>query len=420
MSDAPALDPAATGTMPRKRTNRSHAARIRVWWHEMDRVLLLLVVLLMSLGTIAVAAASPASARRLSTSATVLPDLYFFWQHIAWQALGLATMIAASFLSRGNARRGGILLAAVMIAMLLLVPLIGVEVNGARRWLNLGMRFQPSEFLKPAFAILIAWILSWRMRDPTLPTPMIGAGACALVVLLLALQPNFGDAMLFVGCCFVLLFLAGIALRFVGVAMASGGALVLVTYFIYDNARNRVDAFLMGGTAYDQVDLAQRTLLSGGWTGTGFWLGLKKMNLPEAHTDYIFSVIGEEFGLLACALIVLLYLAMILRVIARMSEEKDLFTMLAAIGLIAMLGGQAFINILVNLQLFPSKGMTLPLISYGGSSTIAISLTVGLLLAVTRRNPFLYRQTPGLARLFETPKPTAPRAASQLSRELPS
>jgi len=135
-----------------------------------------------------------------------------------------------------------------------------------------------------------------------------------------------------------------------------------------------------------------RTLLAGGWTGSGLWLGTRKLALPEAHTDYIFSVIGEEFGLLACAVIVILYLALVVRVLLRLIEEEDLFTVLAATGLTAQIGGQAFINILVNLQLFPSKGMTLPLISYGGSSTIALCLGIGLLLAITRRNPFLQRE----------------------------
>src|SRR5207253_298016 len=137
-------------------------------------------------------------------------------------------------------------------------------------------------------------------------------------------------------------------------------------------ATHRIDSFFSGGTAFDQVDLAQKTLLNGGWTGTGLWLGVKKMALPEAHTDYIFSVIGEEFGLIACAVIVLLYATIAARVLMRLQDEDDLFTILAAAGLTAQLVGQAFINIMVNLQLFPSKGMTLPLISYGGSSMIAL------------------------------------------------
>ena len=154
---------------------------------------------------------------------------------------------------------------------------------------------------------------------------------------------------------------------------------------------NRIDAFLGGGTAFDQVDLARQTLLAGGWTGTGLWLGQHKMGLPESQTDYIFSVVGEEFGLLACALLVLVYFAIVMRVLVRLAEEEDLFSVLASTGLVAQFGGQAFINILVNLGLFPSKGMTLPLVSCGGSSTIALCLGLGFLLAITRRNPYLVR-----------------------------
>ncbi len=140
--------------------------------------------------------------------------------------------------------------------------------------------------------------------------------------------------------------------------------------------------------------------MAGGWTGSGYGLGIRKFKLPEAHTDYIFSVIGEEFGLIWCALIVAVYLAIIVRVLMRLVDEDDLFTVLAAAGIVTEIGGQAFINMLVNLQLFPSKGMTLPLVSYGGSSTIAVCLTIGLLLAITRRNPFLRRETPGLAAMM--------------------
>jgi cell division protein FtsW len=168
---------------------------------------------------------------------------------------------------------------------------------------------------------------------------------------------------------------------------------VILAYFFYPNATHRIDAFLSGGSEFDQVDLAMRTLVAGGWSGTGLWLGARKNALPEAHTDYIFSVIGEEFGLISCAVVVILYCAIVLRVLLRLVDEEDLFTVLAATGLVAQLAGQAFINILVNLQLFPSKGMTLPLISYGGSSTIALLLGVGFLLAITRRNPYLTRET---------------------------
>ena len=368
---------------------------LRIWWREVDKVLLGLVIVLMLLGTSAVAAASPASADRLSTAEVRLSEFYFFKQHIVWQFLGLGTMISISLFSRERARQLGILLASGMIVMLALVPIIGFERNGATRWIDLGFSLQPSEFLKPGFAVLLAWILSLRQRDPDLPVLTFATAILGLIALFLMLQPNLGDTLLFAGIWFVLVVLSGVSVQRLSALIGMGLAGLTAAYFLYDNARHRIDAFWGGGTAYDQVDLAQRTLLAGGWTGTGLWLGVRKMNLPEAHTDYIFSVIGEEFGLIACAVIVILYLAIMLRVLLRLVDDDNLFAVLAASGLIAAIGGQAFINILVNLQLFPSKGMTLPLVSYGGSST------VGLLLAVTRRNPFLRRETPGLKAMFD-------------------
>ncbi len=166
---------------------------------------------------------------------------------------------------------------------------------------------------------------------------------------------------------------------------------MVATYFLYDNARHRIDSFLGGGTAYDQVDLASRTITAGGWTGSGLWLGTRKLSLPEAHTDYIFSVVGEEFGLIVCAVIALLYLAIVVRVFVKLLDEEDAFRLLAASGLAAQFGVQAMINMAVNTGLAPSKGMTLPFISYGGSSMVALSVGMGLLLAFTRRNPYLTR-----------------------------
>ena len=374
------------------RSRRTRRSEFAIWWREVDRVLLAIVLALMVLGTAAVAAASPASARRLSSASVRLDDLYFFYLHLRWQLVGLAAMICASMLSRDWARRVGILLGFAMLIALLAVPLAGFTVNGAKRWLYLGFSLQPSEFLKPAFAIGLAWVLSWRARDPGLPVIELATGLMGMIALLLMIQPDFGSAILFIGVWFVMVLMSGISVQRIAAAGGAGVAFVALAYAFYENARNRIDAFLGGGAAFDQVDLAQRTLLAGGWTGSGLWLGTRKLALPEAHTDYIFSVIGEEFGLLICGLIIALYLALVLRVMLRLLNEEDLFTTLAAAGLAAQLGGQAFINILVNLQLFPSKGMTLPLISYGGSSTIALCLGVGLLLAITRRNPFIKRE----------------------------
>ena len=324
----------------------------------------------------------------------------FAKRHAVFVCLGLGGMLAVSFLSRDDARRLALLSALVMFTLLMLVPLIGFERKGAVRWINLGISVQPSEFLKPGFAIALAWILSWRMRDPNLPVLWLATGITLACAALLMLQPNLGETLLFVGTWFVLIFLAGVPLaRLAGVIGLGVGALTLI-YFTYENGRNRIDAFLGGGTAFDQVDLANRTLLNGGWTGNGLWLGTRKYNLPEAHTDYIFSVIGEEGGMLICALIVVLYLAIIARALVRLAGEDNMFAILAGTGLIAQFGGQAFINMAVNLKLAPATGTTLPLVSYGGSSTLAICFGLGLLLAITRRNPFLERDVPGLRNLY--------------------
>jgi cell division protein FtsW len=387
--------------LPPVTVQRRWRDELRIWWREIDKGLLLLIGLLMMMGLVAVAAASPASADQLSTAAVTLDEFMFLKRHIVFQLMGLTLMIGLSFASRDQARRIGILVGAVMLALLFVVPIIGEEKNGAKRWINVGMSLQPSEFLKPGFAIICAWMLSWRLRDPALPVIWYVSGLMGLIAGLLMLQPNLGDAILFGGIWLVMVLLAGVQWQRIAAMMGAGAGGLALAYMFYDNARHRIDGFLGGGTAFDQVDLAQRTLLAGGWTGSGLWLGVRKMNLPEAHTDYIFSVIGEEFGLITCGLIVVLFCATVLRALMRLVNEDNLFALLAGAGLITQFGGQAFINMLVNLKLFPSKGMTLPLISYGGSSTLAVCFTLGLLLAITRRNPFLAREAGGLRELIE-------------------
>lgn len=390
--------------------------RVRVWWREIDKVLLVLIVLLMLMGTAAVMAASPATASYLSTEKVQLDDFMFFKRHVVFQVMGLGLLVGLSFLTRDEARRLGILVGLGMFLLLFLVPLIGVEKNGSRRWIEIGMSFQPSEFLKPGFAIILAWMLSWRLRDPDLPVVGYSTLTVTLIVALLMLQPNLGEAILFAGIWFVMVLLAGVSVQKLSLLVGSGLVGLTAAYFLYDNARHRIDSFFGGGTAFDQVDLAYRTLLSGGWDGTGLWLGIRKMNLPEAHTDYIFSVIGEEFGLLMCGVVVLLYLAIVARVLIRLANEDNLFVLLAGAGLATQVGGQAFINIMVNLKMFPSKGMTLPLVSYGGSSTLAVCFTIGLLLAITRRNPFLERDAGGLKSIFERSQTERPRAEGREER----
>ena len=381
-----------TRTVPRERT------ALAIWFWEIDRVLLSLIVALMAIGLVAVAAASPVAAIDRSTATIAVNPLIYFYRQLMWVVIGLPVMLVISMLPRQQARRLALFLCAFFVILLVFVPLLGSTVNGAKRWIDLpGFRFQPSEFLKPAYVVTIAWLLSLRGKDATLPVMRLTFVLTALIALLLMRQPDFGQTVIFCACWGALLLLSGVSFRVIGImGLAALGGLV-ATYMFYENGRQRINDFLGIGvtmdTGPDQTDLAFRTITHGGFTGVGPGGGQNKFRLPEAHTDYIFSVIGEEFGLLACIAIACVYLAIIVRVLLRLLDEEDSFTILAAAGLTTEFGLQAIINMGVNAQIFPSKGMTLPFISYGGSSMLALCIGVGLLLAFTRRNPFMGRHT---------------------------
>jgi cell division protein FtsW len=237
----------------------------------------------------------------------------------------------------------------------------------------------------------MAWIISWRLKDPTLPVLIISSIATAAVCILLLMQPDLGQTILFMGTWFALMMVAGVPASRLWGLIISGIIFIVLAYNYYPVATQRIDAWIFGtkGLTHDKMALA--TLINGGFIGLGPGLGVKKYSLPEGHTDYIFSVIGEEFGLLACMVIAILYFAILVRIIIRLLDEKDQFVVLAVTALGAQFCGQAMINIAVNLGVFPSKGMTLPFISYGGSSIVALSITCGLILALTKRNPYLDR-----------------------------
>jgi len=381
---------AAGRPLPRERTALS------IWFWEIDRVLLALIVILIAIGLVAVAAASPVAAIDRSTTNVAVNPLHYFYRQGMWVTGGLFVMVLVSMLPRREARRLAMGCAFVFSLLLVAVPVIGTQVNGAHRWIGSGaLRFQPSEFLKPAYVVTLAWMLSLRAKDKSLPVIPLSGGLTLIIAGLLMKQPDFGQTVIFVAVWAVLLMLSGISLRAIGGLGAAGiGCLVLV-YMFYANGRDRINQFLglsadaAGGPT--QVDLAATTITHGGLIGVGPGGGQAKFHLPEAHTDYIFSVVGEEFGLLACIAIALVYLAIVVRVLLRLLDEEDPFVVLASAGLVAQMALQAIINMGVNTQLFPSKGMTLPFISYGGSSMIALSLGVGLLLAFTRRNPYMAR-----------------------------
>jgi cell division protein FtsW len=374
------------------RLGRSDRSAFGLWFWEIDRVLLLLVFVLISVGLIAVAAASPAAADRYSGGNITVAPLHYFWRQLAWVALGIPVMITVSMLPTQIARRFALGGAAFFSLMLVLVPLIGSQTNGARRWIGFGIaQFQPSEFLKPFFVVSLAWLLSLRAHDKTLPVIPLSGLLTGLVAVFLMKQPDFGQTIIFFTMWLALLMLSGISTKIMGALGVAGIAGIVMAYLFYPVAKLRIDNFLFSEGDTYQTDSARATLTAGGFFGTGPGGGEMKFHLPEAHTDYIFSVIGEEFGLVACIAIAVLFLAIVVRVFVKLLDEEDPFIVLAAAGLTTQFAVQALINMAVNVNLAPSKGMTLPFISYGGSSMIALSIGFGLLLAFTRRNPYLTR-----------------------------
>ncbi|UIJ46995.1 putative lipid II flippase FtsW [Sphingomonas cannabina] len=399
MTDAarPSATPKGLRGRMEQRFGRGNQGPIAIWFWELDRVLLFLVFLLIAIGLVAVAAASPASAVRYSEGAHQIAPMYYFWRQTAWVAVSIPVLLVVSMLPITVARRMAIAGTIIFLVLLMAVPVIGVTVNGARRWIGVGIaQFQPSEFLKPLFIVTTAWLLSLRARDPQLPMLVVTGLLTAVVAALLMLQPDFGQTIVFSSVWLILLMISGVSPKAIGALFGAGFVGVIAAYLFYPTARLRIDNFLFpdregAGTDHYQTDMAHATLTAGGVTGTGPGGGTVKFKLPEAHTDYIYSVVGEEFGLLACAIIAVLFLAIVVRVFVKLLDEEDAFRLLAASGLAAQFGVQATINMGVNTGLLPSKGMTLPFISYGGSSMIALSLGMGLLLAFTRRNPYLTR-----------------------------
>jgi cell division protein FtsW len=397
MNVAVSFDSSATpAPLPirRSRFGRGKRTPVARWFWEIDRVLLLLVTILIGVGLIAVAAASPAAGVRYSGSGVTVASRYYFWMQLAWTMMAVPVMLVVSALPQKAARRMALILGLFFLLCLALVPVIGSTANGATRWIAIGpAKFQPSEFLKPMFAVGMAWLLSLRARNPELPFALISVVPMGLIAVLLMKQPDFGQTVIFGAVWMVLLIVGGASIRLIGSLIGAGMGAVVTAYFFYSVATERINKFLFKQGDTYQVDRAHATLTNGGLLGTGPGAGTQKFTLPEPHTDYIFSVIGEEFGLIACIAIACLYFAIVARVCLRLMREEDDFLLLASAGLVAQFGFQALINMLVNVGLAPSKGMTLPFISYGGSSMIALSIGFGLLLAFTRENPHLKEAT---------------------------
>jgi len=363
---------------------RSDTSLVGRWWWTVDRWLLAALIGLGLAGVILTLAASPAVAERIG-----LDTFYFARRQMVFIGLALTVMVMVSFLSPKGVRRLAALTMLGAVVLMVATLVAGVEIKGATRWLQLGgFSLQPSEFAKPGFAVLAAWFFSMRRLDDHFPGYALATGLFTLVAGLLLLQPDVGMTLVIAAIWGVEFFVAGLPLVFVaGLAMlmlgGSAGA-----YFAFDHVRSRVDRFLdpEAGIGY-QVARSLDAFRNGGWAGRGPGEGRVKEVLPDAHADFIFAVAGEEFGLIACLIVLALFVFVVLRGFSRVLKDQDLFVLLAVTGLLTQFGLQALINMASTVNLMPPKGMTLPLISYGGSSTLALGLGLGMVLALTRLRP---------------------------------
>lgn len=360
---------------PFARTDRGLLA---TWWWTLDRFLLAGFFVLALVGFILVLASSPPVARRLD-----LPETQFVLKHGLFLLPALLLLIGTSLLAPRGVLRLATAMFGIFGVLLALTPLFGPEIKGATRWLPLGgVLVQPSEFVKPALAVLTGYVLARHEGLRGLPQAL---GLALPVLALLVAQPDLGMSALVVATLAIQLFIAGLPwlVMIVIVALAAGGS--LAAYSVFDHVRARVDAFLDPELTPYQVEAALRAIGNGGLFGVGPGQGVVKYHLPEAHADFVFATLAEEFGIVACLLLLVLFLVLVLRGLARLHASDDRFVVYAGSGLLAQFALQALVNMGVNLALLPTKGMTLPFLSYGGSSLLALAIGAGMLLALTRR-----------------------------------
>ncbi|RWE83638.1 putative lipid II flippase FtsW [Mesorhizobium sp.] len=363
--------------------SRLDKSPVATWWWTVDRWFLAAFLSLMGLGIVLSFAASPAVAQRIG-----LDSFHFATRQIIFTIPALGVMLAVSFLESRQIRRMALAMLCVMLVLMVAVLYIGVEVKGARRWVSLaGVSIQPSEFLKPAFVVICAWLFAEHKRQPDIPGNLFAMLLLALVISLLVAQPDFGQTMLVLGTWGVMFFMAGLPWLWIIALGAAGIGGVFAAYTVFPHVAGRIDRFMTGEGDTFQVDMGRDALINGGWFGVGPGEGTVKRVIPDSHADFVFSVAGEEFGMIMCFFIMTIFAFIVLRGLSTALKEQDDFTRYAVGGLVTVFGLQSVINMAVNLQLMPAKGMTLPFISYGGSSQIAIAISMGMVLALTRKRP---------------------------------
>ncbi|WP_319775571.1 putative lipid II flippase FtsW [Breoghania sp.] len=365
------------------------------WLWTVDHLLLAGFVTLMLGGIVLSFAGSPPVAERLGL------DSYFFVKRQAMFLVpALGVMLGASMLSPRMVRRVALVLFCLGLVALVLTLFTGVEVKGARRWIDvLGFSVQPSEFIKPAFVVLIAFLLSEAGKRPEVPGRLFSILLFVMVAALLVAQPDFGQTMLVLIVWAALFFMAGLSWLWIGALGILGMLGMASAYMLLPHVTARINRFLdpSSGDTY-QVDTALEAIVQGGWLGRGPGEGTVKRILPDSHTDFIFAVAAEEFGIILCLVLLAIIAFVVLRGLGHARREPDPFMRLATAGLMVMFGIQSAINMAVNLNMMPAKGMTLPFISYGGSSMVAVALSMGMVLALTRRRPRPSRTAPVVVR----------------------
>ncbi|MDA0305057.1 MAG: putative peptidoglycan glycosyltransferase FtsW [Proteobacteria bacterium] len=360
---------------------RTDTSLVTRWWWTVDRLTLAALAAIIATGAVLTLAASPAVAERIG-----FDTFHFARRQFLFLGLAVAVIFATSFLTDKGVRRLAVAIMAGAVVLMIATLFVGAEIKGASRWLPVaGYSLQPSEFVKPGFAVITAWMFTEKRLDDRFPGHAIATGLFLVVAALLLLQPDVGMTMVVAAVWSVQFFVAGLPLLLViGLGFLFLGASV-GAYFSFGHVQARVDRFLdpAGGESY-QVSRALEAFKNGGWAGRGPGEGRVKEVLPDAHADFIFAVAGEEFGLILCLVLVALFTFVVLRGFSRVLKDNDLFALLAVTGLLVQFAVQTIINMASNINLMPPKGMTLPFISYGGSSTLALALGMGMVLALTR------------------------------------
>ncbi|MBN9148337.1 MULTISPECIES: putative lipid II flippase FtsW [unclassified Nitrobacter] len=364
--------------------SREQRTPLSEWWWTVDRWLLAAMILLMLTGVVLSLAASPSVATRIG-----LDPFHFFHRHVLFLLPSIVVMVGVSFLSPRQIRRSALIVFGLSIVLIVATLVLGPEVKGAKRWITiLGVNIQASESAKPAFVVLAAWLFSESARKPEMPATSMALTLLLGLVTLLVLEPDFGQTMLILMVWGALFFIAG--MRIVWVFGLAGTAIagLFAAYMLVPHVAVRIQRFMdpASGDTF-QVDTAMDAFANGGWFGLGPGEGIAKRSLPDSHTDFVFAVGAEEFGIIMCLALLALFTFIVMRTLSRAYASEDLFSRFAASGLAIMFGVQAAINMAVNLHLIPAKGMTLPFISYGGSSMVSLAYGVGLMLALTRQRP---------------------------------